>query len=174
MDLRGKKVVVLGAGRSGRAAATLALSKGAEVAVYDANPNANYASWPAEIHGHAAATHEQGRSVISDLLVVSPGIDTYGSFVASFNENAGEMIGEIELAYRYYGGTVIGITGTNGKTTTTALIEHLIQGAGESCIACGNYGTPLAEVVMAEVHPSFVALELSSFQLETVSQFKAD
>ncbi|WP_018969514.1 UDP-N-acetylmuramoyl-L-alanine--D-glutamate ligase [Rubritalea marina] len=174
MELAGKSVVVLGAGRSGRAAAELALSKGANVRVYDANPAAHFEAWKPEIVGYSGASEELGATVASDVLVLSPGIDTYGSFVAAFSRLAGEVLGEIELASRYYQGKVIGITGTNGKTTTTALIEHLIQAAGFTCVACGNYGKPLAEVVLEGNDPDFVSLELSSFQLETVKEFHAD
>ena len=174
MDLDGKKVVVLGAGRSGRAAAQLAHLKGASVEVYDANPKANFSDWPNGIVGTAGASVELGKSICSDVLVLSPGIDTYGEFVRAFSERTEELIGEVELASRFYQGTVVGITGTNGKTTTTALIEHMIQGAGQSCVACGNYGKPFSEVIVDGNPPQYVALELSSFQLETVGQFKAD
>lgn len=170
MKLEGKSVVVLGAGRSGRAAAALALSQGAKVALYDANPNATFDGICERVEVAAGVTEEFGCSVTCDLLVISPGIDTFGAFVRAFERHAGEMIGETELAARFYHGTVVGITGTNGKTTTTELVERILNTSGTSCVACGNYGVPLSEVVMMEAVPDSVALELSSFQLETVSQ----
>lgn len=174
MILEGKKIVVLGAGRSGRAAADLALSKGAEVRVYDANPSAHFTAWPDAIEGTAGADEELGRTVHCDFLVLSPGIDTYGDFVKAFSENAAEVIGETELASRYFHGKVVAITGTNGKTTTTELVQRVLEHSGTSCVACGNYGVPFSEVVMMEPVPDSVALELSSFQLETVKEFHAD
>lgn len=174
MILEGKKVVVLGAGRSGRAAADLALSKGAEVSVYDANPAAHFDTWPAGAVGTSGATEALGRTVHCDVLVLSPGIDTYGDFVKSFSANAGELIGETELASRYYDGKIVAITGTNGKTTTTELVQRILEHSGTSCAACGNYGVPFSEIVMMEPVPDSVALELSSFQLETVSAFHAE
>ncbi len=174
MILQGKQVVVLGAGRSGRAAATLALSRGANVRVFDANPNVHFGTWPKEFSGVSGATVELGKTIESHLLVISPGIDTYGEFVKAFSENALEMIGEIELAARFYDGKVVGITGTNGKTTTTELVQRILEHSGLSCVACGNYGVPFSEVLLMEKVPDSVALELSSFQLEKVKEFRAD
>lgn len=174
MILSGKNVVVLGAGRSGRAAAALARAKGADVRVFDANPQAHFEGWAEGVAGYAGATVETGRDTHSDLLVISPGIDTYGDFVTAFAENTGELIGETELAARFYKGKVVGITGTNGKTTTTELVERILNFAGISCVACGNYGKPFSEVVLLEQAPASVSLELSSFQLETVKEFHAD
>lgn len=174
MILSHKKVVVLGAGRSGRAAAALARAKGADVRVFDANPKAHFDGWPEGVIGVAGATEETGRATVSDLLVISPGIDTYGDFVKAFAENTGELIGETELAARFYKGKVVGITGTNGKTTTTELVERILNFSGLSCVACGNYGKPFSEVVLMDTMPDSVSLELSSFQLETVKKYRAD
>ena len=168
MDLTGKHVAILGVGRSGRAAAALALREGAKVSAWDrAGPEA-FADMPAGVEIHPNATEADGRGLNSDLLVVSPGIDTYGSYVAAFSEHAGEVIGEVELAARYYQGRIIGITGTNGKTTTTELVERILSHASLGGTACGNYGTPFAEVVLQATPPAVVSLELSSFQLETI------
>lgn len=119
-----------------------------------------------EIHPHA--TEEEGRALVCDLLVVSPGIDTYGSYVSAFSASSGEVIGEVELASRYFNGRIIAITGTNGKTTTTELVGRILGHAGLDGVACGNYGVPFAEVVLAGHPPAVVSLELSSFQLETI------
>jgi UDP-N-acetylmuramoylalanine--D-glutamate ligase len=168
MSLSGKHVAILGAGHSGRAAATLALRQGARVSVWDgAGADALQGMPPgAELHPHATA--DQGRAVVCDLLVVSPGIDTYGPYVAAFASQAGEVIGEVELAARYYAGSIIAITGTNGKTTTTELVARILSRAGLGGTPCGNYGVPFAEVVLHDPPPAAVALELSSFQLETI------
>jgi UDP-N-acetylmuramoylalanine--D-glutamate ligase len=171
MSLTGKHIAILGAGRSGRAAAQLALREGARVSAWDA---AVVEDMPAGVEIHANATAEQGREVVSDILVVSPGIDTYGAYVAAFAAHAGEVIGEVELASRFYQGKIIGITGTNGKTTTTELVARILAHAGLGGTPCGNYGTPFAEVVMQSNPPEAVALELSSFQLETISTLRPD
>ncbi|MGJ8671379.1 UDP-N-acetylmuramoyl-L-alanine--D-glutamate ligase [Rubritalea sp.] len=170
MIIEGKHVVVLGAGRSGRAAANLALSKGAHVRLFDANPAASFDGLDPRIKVHSGASDVVGRATQSDLLVISPGIDTYGAFVKAFAENTSELIGETELAARYFDGKIVGITGTNGKTTTTELVERILNHSGLSCVACGNYGVPFSEILLMEDVPDSVALELSSFQLETVSK----
>ncbi len=172
MIIEGKIVHVLGAGRSGRAAALLATSRGADVTLFDSCDEIG--GLPAEIQCVAGATREMGRGVSCDLLVISPGIDTYGDYVAAFSEKAGEVIGETELGSMFYDGKVIAITGTNGKTTTTELVQRIMSYSGVSCVACGNYGVPLSEVVMMEDVPDSIALELSSFQLETIRGLKPD
>jgi len=106
--------------------------------------------------------------------VVSPGIDTSGPFVAAFSRHAREVIGEVELASRFYQGKIIGITGTNGKTTTTELVSRILAQAGHGGTACGNYGMPFSEVVMMPHPPPAVALEISSFQLETATTLRPD
>ncbi|GAA5128408.1 UDP-N-acetylmuramoyl-L-alanine--D-glutamate ligase [Luteolibacter yonseiensis] len=169
MTLTGKHVAILGAGRSGRAAAALALREGAEVSVWDSAGAQAFVGMPAGVAIHPLASEAQGAELVSDLLVVSPGIDTYGSYVAAFSRQTGEVIGEVEFAARYYNGKIVGITGTNGKTTTTELIERILSHASLGGAACGNYGVPFTEVVLQNTPPDAVSLELSSFQLETVS-----
>ncbi len=171
--LENKTVAILGAGRSGRAAALLALAKGAKVTIYDTSEQAA----DPKISGVAfrnGVDESFGDKVICDLLVLSPGIDTYGPLAKAFAKHANEVVGEVELAARYYKGRIIGITGTNGKTTTTEIVERLVNAAGESCLACGNYGLPVAEIVLRDDQPDVLALELSSFQLETTSQLQLD
>ncbi len=168
MNLAGKHIAILGVGRSGRAAAVLALREGAMVSAWDTAGMEAFAGMPEEVQIHPNASAEMGAEVVSDLLVVSPGIDTYGPYVAAFSRHAGEVIGEVELAARFYQGRIIGITGTNGKTTTTELVGRILSYASLGGTACGNYGVPFAEVVMQVDPPAVVSLELSSFQLETI------
>ncbi len=172
MDLTGHRVAVLGVGRSGRAAARLAQRLGGDVTVYDSAGVEAFADMPEGIAIHPEATVETGNSCTADLVVISPGIATGGNFASAFAEGAGEFIGEVEFAGRVYEGTVVGITGTNGKTTTTELIERIMKASGRTCEACGNYGPPFADAVMVAEAPSAVALELSSFQLETIRDFR--
>jgi UDP-N-acetylmuramoylalanine--D-glutamate ligase len=168
MNLTGKHIAILGVGRSGRAAAMLALREGARVSAWDLAGADAFANLPGGVDIHPNATEEQGSEVVSDLLVISPGIDTFGPYATAFSRHAGEVIGEVELASRFYQGKIIGITGTNGKTTTTELVARILSHAGFDGTPCGNYGTPFAEVVMQAKPPAAVALELSSFQLETI------
>ncbi|MGD7651883.1 MAG: UDP-N-acetylmuramoyl-L-alanine--D-glutamate ligase [Verrucomicrobiales bacterium] len=173
MKLAGKHVAVLGAGRSGLAAAALARREGARVSLWDSGEiAADKVPAGVEIHPHAG--EEQGRGLVCDVLVTSPGIDTYGPYVRAFGGNAGELIGEVELAFRFYQGRVVGITGTNGKTTCTELVGRILAEAGMGGDSCGNYGPPLSEIVMKEDAPAAVALELSSFQLETIRTLRPD
>ena len=174
MQLAGKHIAILGAGRSGLAAARLALREGARVSMWDAGGPEVFAGLPPEVEIHPNADETNVTGVPCDLLVVSPGIDTYGPFVAAFEKHAGEVIGEVELASRFYQGKIVGITGTNGKTTTTELVGRILAHAGLGGTACGNYGMPFAEVVLQPHHPAAVALELSSFQLETIRTLRPD
>jgi len=170
MELKERQVNILGAGRSGRAAAALALREGARVHVFDAAEKIE--GLPSGVVAHPSVKPES--AVAADVLVVSPGVDTYGPLVQAFAAQAGETIGEVELAYRFYQGRIIAITGTNGKTTTTELVERILRAGGEDPAACGNYGVPVCEVVMRDPQPTALALEASSFQLETIVDFRPD
>lgn len=170
MKLKNRRVNILGAGRSGRAAAALALREGAEVHVFDAADSID--GLPEGAAAHPSTTPNSAES--ADLLVVSPGVDTFGPLVESFSAHAAETIGEVELAYRFFHGRIIAITGTNGKTTTTELVERILRASGEDSVACGNYGVPVCEVVLRDPQPTALALEASSFQLETIVDFRPD
>ena len=172
MNLKHKNVITLGAGSSGRSAAALALAEGADVEVHDACDSIT--GLPEGVRAVTNATVATGNSSSCDVLVISPGIDGNGEFAQAYRSHAGEMIGEVELAYRYYGGRVIAITGTNGKTTTTELIDRMLNHNGISSVPCGNYGTPFSELPLMDKPPAVAALEVSSFQLETVVDFHPD
>jgi len=165
-SITGTRVHILGAGRSGKAAAALALRQGARVSAFDTAGPETFAGMPdgVTIHPHATPASAQP----CDTLIVSPGIDPACPVWRAFAEHASEVIGEVELAARHYSGTIIAVTGTNGKTTTTELIGRILAIAGLGGNPCGNYGTPFAEVAMLSQPPAAVALELSSFQLETI------
>ncbi len=173
IDLQGKIVAVLGAGRSGRAAAALAQACGAEVHLFDNRSESAFANLPEGVHAHPEATAADGGSFSSDLVITSPGIETAGEFVQSFAKKSGGLWGEVELAYRCFAGEIIAITGTNGKTTTTEAVANLLRATGVTSEPCGNHGRPLSELVLDENPPQVAALELSSFQLETIRDFQA-
>ena len=171
MNLSRKKIAVLGAGQSGLAAAQLIEKKGGRPHVFDTGKK-KPSNWPPSLPLTLEATEETGRAFGADLIVLSPGIETESPFVHAFCEKKGSQLwGETELACRFYSGRIVAITGTNGKTTTTALIEKILLDAGKSACACGNYGLPLSAVLLREDIPDFLSLELSSFQLESMVNF---
>lgn len=169
MNLKSKRVAVLGAGRSGKAAAELLRRHGADVSVFDWVPDVK--GWDGDIPLVTSATQEDGHNYAAELVVISPGVETDSPFVKAFVESAEELIGETELACRFYDGTIVAITGTNGKTTTTALIETILKQDGRNAVACGNYGVPLSELLLKDNIPDILALEVSSFQMETICDF---
>ncbi|MBR3925845.1 MAG: UDP-N-acetylmuramoyl-L-alanine--D-glutamate ligase [Akkermansia sp.] len=173
MNLSGKKVAVLGCGRSGVAAARLALAKGAgEVCIFDSNPKATCAD--AAIRFVAGAGEQEAQAFAAEIVVLSPGIEADIPWTLAFTCAGAPIIGEIELGYHFYTGRIIAITGTNGKTTTTALLEHVLLQAGRTAKACGNYGYPLCELALLPEQPEFAVLEVSSFQMETIIDFRPE
>jgi UDP-N-acetylmuramoylalanine--D-glutamate ligase len=170
VDLGGRTVSVLGAGKSGLAASELLLSRGARVALWDERPadqlgaEALAARGVALRGGSALEAVELGRP---DLVVVSPGVPLRLSSIVRTKERGVPIWGEIELAARFLpaGALVLGVTGTNGKSTTTALLGALCQAGGLDPFVGGNLGTPLSRAVLEPPRRTYV-LELSSFQLE--------
>src|SRR6476659_4835504 len=176
MELAGKKVLIVGAARSGIAAAKFLLAQGAIVAVTDQKP---IEKWPPE----ALALKESGVCLLPveppswlldqlDLVVVSPGVPAT-IIPIRYAERAGaEVIGEVELAARYLKGRIVAITGSNGKTTTTSLIGELLRNAGLTVQVGGNIGKPLISMVESSQEDGWTVAELSSFQLETIKTFR--
>lgn len=166
-----KHVAVFGAGRSGRAAAALALREGAVVSIWDEGDEKVFEKIPPGVKTHPKFSIADAEDFSADLIVISPGIDTYSALVQAFAKKA-PLIGETELASKFYQGGIIGITGTNGKTTTTELVSRILKQAGLGGTPCGNYGAPLSEILLNPDVPAAVALELSSFQLETIDDLR--
>ncbi len=177
MKYSGKKVAVLGAGLSGTAAALLLRSEGAEVTVLDsADENRllkstldNLRSRGVTVRSGPAAENDRSPC---DLVVLSPGIDPLSPLATNFSARKIETIGELELGWRSVEEPVIAITGTNGKTTTTELLAQMLNACGQSTIACGNIGKPLCEVALEDRDLYVLTVEVSSFQLETISTFR--
>jgi len=175
LEVTGKKVLVMGAARSGVACAKFLVERGATVALNDAQP---LEKWSPE----ALALKSKGVGVLPgevpgwlldnlDLVVISPGVPTK-VIPLRYAERAGaEVIGEVELASRYLKGRIVAITGTNGKTTTTSLIAELLKDAGMPTLVGGNIGTPLISLVESSRDDGWTVVELSSFQLETIKEF---
>jgi UDP-N-acetylmuramoylalanine--D-glutamate ligase len=176
MNLEGRKTLVLGAGKSGIAAAGFLAARGAIVALHDKKP---VESWPDE----AKALKELRIGLMDgqipswlldqiDLVVISPGVPTNTIPARYVERKAGEVIGEVELAYRFLKGRIVGITGSNGKTTTTTLIGELLKNSGIETQVGGNIGTPLLELTENSGENGWTVVELSSFQLETIREFR--
>src|SRR2546423_4640818 len=177
MKYSGKNVAVLGAGLSGTAAALLLRSEGAEVTVLDsADENKLLKSTIENLRGRgvtvrcgSAAETETSRY---DFVVLSPGIDPISPLARNFSSRTVEMIGELELGWRSIGVPIIAVTGTNGKTTTTELLAQMLNACGQRTIACGNIGKPLCDVALEDRELDVLTVEVSSFQLETISTFR--
>jgi len=173
MELAGKKVLVVGLGRSGLAAARLCRERGARVTATDLR--AAEALGPLDLPGVALelGRHETATFVGSDLIVLSPGVPELPQ-VAAARAAGVEITGELELAARFVGATIVAITGTNGKSTTTSLAGAILAATGRPTFVGGNLGVPLCEAVgtPAAGPGGSCVVEASSFQLETVEQFR--
>ncbi len=174
MNLAGKTVVVVGLGRSGVAAASLLIARGARVIGTDAAPRetATAAALALEEKGAELALggHPEAIFTRADLVVISPGVPSFPALVA-FEESGREVIGEIELSARLFAGPIVLVGGTNGKSTTTALVGAMLEAAGRRTFVGGNFGTPPAEIVGQSF--DVWVLEISSFQAERVPTLHA-
>ena len=176
MEIAGKKTLVLGAGKSGIASAKFLARHGATVALHDRKP---VEEWTEE--ARSLKTEKVGLidgQIPSwlldqiDLVVISPGIPTNAVPARYVDRRDGEVIGEVELAYRFLKGRVVGITGSNGKTTTTTLIGEILKNAGIETQIGGNIGTPLIDLTETSTDETWTVCELSSYQLETIKDFR--
>ncbi len=178
-DLGGRSALVLGLGASGEWAARLARHAGATVRVADDGPPEKLAERMTRC-GNAVASFHLGREAAAapeaDLLIVSPGVPSDHPLIRRQTLRGLATLGEVEFADRYAPRRAkrVGITGTNGKSTTTALTAHLLRGAGLRAVAGGNLGTPYSQLVMSEPEAEVFVLELSSFQLEGLLHFRLD
>jgi UDP-N-acetylmuramoylalanine--D-glutamate ligase len=176
MRLNATKAAVLGLGTSGEAAAKLLRREGADVTVFDSADASQLKERAQNMEALGIETvlgPDAERGTVSfDLTVLSPGIDPQVELVQNFIRQKAELTGELELAFRFCHKPVIAITGTNGKTTTTQLVELMLQRAGVSTIACGNIGRPFCEAIERQNELDVFTVEVSSFQLETISNFR--
>ncbi len=171
-----KRIVILGAGESGIGAAILAKQQGYDVFVSDGGAiKENYKS---ELTAHSItfeeATHTEAKILNADEVMKSPGIPEKNELVKKIRAKGITVISEIEFAYRYKGNSkIIAITGSNGKTTTTALTHHICKHGGADCAIVGNIGYSFARQVAVDPKPLYVA-EISSFQLDDIITFRPD
>jgi UDP-N-acetylmuramoylalanine--D-glutamate ligase len=176
MKLNATKAAVLGLGTSGEAAAKLLRREGADVTVFDSADASRLKERAQKMEALGIKTvlgpdAERGTASF-DLTVLSPGIDPQVELVQNFIRQKAEFTGELELAFRFCHKPVIAITGTNGKTTTTQLVELMLQRAGVRTVACGNIGMPFCEAIERQNELDIFTVEVSSFQLETISTFR--
>lgn len=177
MELKDKKVLVFGAGISGVGSCQLLTDKGAEVVLYDGNKNLNIEATREQI-GVDRVVHIVTGDFPEELLeslqlvIMSPGVPTDLPIVLRMKEMGIPVWGEIELAYVCGQGEILGITGTNGKTTTTSLLGEIMQNAFESVFVVGNIGNPYTTVAAQTKEESVIVAELSSFQLESIHTFR--
>jgi UDP-N-acetylmuramoylalanine--D-glutamate ligase len=176
MNFEHSTAVVLGLGTSGEAAARLLRREGAEVTVLDSAESAPLKEKAHQLNQLGIQTvlgkAAEQANLLSDLVVLSPGIDPQVELVQNFRRRGAVFIGELELGYRSCRRPIVAITGTNGKTTTTQLIEVMLNDAGLRTVACGNIGMPFCEAISLQSEIDMFAVEVSSFQLETISQFR--
>lgn len=176
MDLRKKKVLVFGSGISGIGATRLLEQQEADVILYDGKETLDKKELLKKIGENSKAQiilGELSDDVINslDIVVMSPGVPTDLPIVNRIRKMGVCIWGEIELAYRIGKGDILAITGTNGKTTTTALLGEIMKAWKKNVYVVGNIGTPYTSIVDKTTDDTVIVAEISSFQLETVEQF---
>jgi UDP-N-acetylmuramoylalanine--D-glutamate ligase len=178
VDLAGKRVLVVGIARTGMAVSFFAAGHGATVTATDAKPEAELSDAAAklraagvklELGGHTPTTFLE-----QDLIVVSPGVPAKLPPLDLARSRGIPVWSEAELAWRFLRGRLVAITGSNGKTTTTSLVAHILQTAGIPALIGGNIGAPLLSLVESSTDSTVTVAEISSFQLETMNQFRPE
>ncbi len=177
LDVNGKKVLVVGLGVSGCKAARLLVRKGAKVKATDSSDTdevqrnlKSLASYDIEFE---VGGHTPGFCAGNDLVVSSPGVDPDSLPLELAKREGASVIGELELGAQFCPASIIAITGTNGKTTTTELIGRILSRSGRHTVVAGNIGNPLSGEVESLTEESVAVVEVSSFQLETIRDFRA-
>ena len=176
LGLRGTRVTVVGLARSGVAACRVLAAQGAHVTGTDRSPRESLRADVAELERLGvtieAGGHRPASFVEAGLIVLSPGVPTEMPLIQEARLRGVPVWGEVELAYRLTPARFLGITGTNGKSTTTSLLGTMLDAAGIRAVVAGNIGTALCDVVPALGASDSVVAELSSFQLETIVHFR--
>jgi UDP-N-acetylmuramoylalanine--D-glutamate ligase len=175
-ELRGKRVLVVGLARTGVATALFCAARGARVTATDSRSEAEIGEAIAKLKNAEVVlelgAHRENTFLRQDLIVPSPGVPADEPHLQAARAKGVTVWSEIELAYRFMKGRLTGITGSNGKTTTTSLVEHILRTAGMPTILAGNIGTPLIACVDAMTDTTCTVVELSSFQLELIDTFR--
>jgi len=171
MDLKNKVVSVIGLGKTGIATANFLSLQGASVSIMDNKSKEQFSGLTEELLPAIEVSYQNCTPLPrSELVVISPGVSKNASFLESSREKGTEIISEIELASRFNTSSLIGITGTNGKSTCTSLIGEILKEAGKNIQVGGNLGTPFISL-LNEQNVDYRVLEISSFQMETTESF---
>src|SRR3954447_7394679 len=177
MELNGKRVLVVGLGKSGVASALFLKNHGAKVAVSDTKSGDELRNEIPVLldHGITVETGGHGERTFrgQDLIVVSPGVPVDAAPLVQARSMGESVIGEIELAAQFLPGPIIAITGSNGKTTTTTLAGEIMAASGFPTLVGGNIGTPAISLAERATPETVIVLEVSSFQLETIENFRS-
>jgi UDP-N-acetylmuramoylalanine--D-glutamate ligase len=172
MKFASQHFAILGAGRSGLGAARLARLHGAEVTIFDEGEKAK------QVEDFKCVLGQPARDLVVkpgefDRVIISPGLDEHWPLPKKFTDVGVPLVGETEFAFNLTNMAMAAITGTNGKSTCTELIAAMFNGCGFKSVPCGNHGMSLSEVVASGSRYDVLALEISSFQLETIQNFRA-
>ncbi len=175
-ELRGKRVLVVGLAKTGVATSLFCAARGAEVTATDARGENEVGDAIVQLRAAGVnlelGGHRENTFLRQDLIVPSPGVPADAPLLQAARAKGVTIWSEIELAGRFMNGRLIGITGSNGKTTTTSLIEHILKNAGFATILAGNIGTPLISRIEQTNDDTITVAELSSFQLELIETFR--
>jgi UDP-N-acetylmuramoylalanine--D-glutamate ligase len=176
MQVDGKHIVVVGLARSGLAAARFLNARGARITITDQAGESALGAFAdearrlgvgLELGGHRAATFAQ-----ADTIVISPGVPHTLSYLKEARARGVEVIGEVELAARFIHAPILAVSGTNGKTTVTELLGHMMAACGKKVFVGGNIGTPLIDIAERDADLDAIVAEISSFQLDTITHFR--
>jgi UDP-N-acetylmuramoylalanine--D-glutamate ligase len=178
IDLQGKRVLVMGLARTGLVTSLFAAGYGATVTAVDEKQESELGDTAAKLRAAGVHVefggHSAGAFAEKDLIVVSPGVPSNLPELIRARAAGIPVWSEIELAWRFLRGKLVAITGSNGKTTTTALVAHILKTAEISTLVGGNIGTPLLSLVESSTDSTVTVAELSSFQLETIEAFRPE
>ena len=177
MELDGKKVLVIGLGKTGLATAQFAAARGSSVTVSDEKSQTDLKEALGALAGLSLRVFAGGADLAAldgvDLVVPSPGVPPFNPLIREAQRRGIPVMSEIELAWRFLRVPVIAITGTNGKTTVTSLIGHILATAGKKAFVGGNIGSPLIGYVGGPQDDEWAVIEMSSFQLQRIETFRA-
>lgn len=177
-ELSGKRVLVVGLARTGLVTALFSAGYGATVTATDERPETELAETAEKLRAAGVrlelGSHVEASFLDQDLIVVSPGVPAKLPALQAARKKHIPVWSEIELAWRFLRGKLIAITGSNGKTTTTALVAHILKASNIPTLVGGNIGTPLLALVETSTDPTVTVAEISSFQLETVEAFRPE
>ena len=176
MDLAGKKIVIVGLGRTGLAVARFLHQQGGRIMATDTADAATLGGTVAQLRNMGIAVelgaHSSRVFKESDLIVVSPGVSHTIAPIVQAKAKGVAVVGEVELAARFIQTPIVAVTGTNGKTTTTELVGQMLRNSGMTAFVGGNIGNPLIEYVSSGQKEQLVVAEISSFQLDTIDRFR--